>query len=192
MQHTTICIQFVHVVRWELFVNVTWWPSPTSSILSPKARMLGINIASSKPYGSHSVFKIEAFIWVSYRRALKFQHFSWRVSWNPRRQSKNIELKYKTHIKLVHELYGTCFSIMWRNKNQPSIYTSCSDNALRLLVLMAGHIILRTSRDVFIVNLGLRSEGLFWERYILKGQITIEGHWRLQSWTMAPFIVDKK
>jgi hypothetical protein len=28
---------------------------------------------------------------------------------NPRCQSKNIELKYKTHIKLVHELYGECF-----------------------------------------------------------------------------------
>ena len=28
---------------------------------------------------------------------------------NPRRQSKNIELKYETHIKLVHELCGTCF-----------------------------------------------------------------------------------
>jgi hypothetical protein len=28
---------------------------------------------------------------------------------NPRRRSKNIELKYKTHVKLAHELYGTCF-----------------------------------------------------------------------------------
>ena len=27
---------------------------------------------------------------------------------NPRRQSMNIEMKYKAHIKLVHELYGTC------------------------------------------------------------------------------------
>ena len=24
----------------------------------------------------------------------------------------------------------------------------------------------------------------FWERYILKGQIAFEGHWRLQSWTL--------
>jgi len=28
---------------------------------------------------------------------------------------KNIEMKYKTHIKLVHELYGTCF--MYNVKN---------------------------------------------------------------------------
>jgi hypothetical protein len=27
-------------------------------------------------------------------------------------------------------------------------------------------------------------EGLFGERYILKGQIAFEGHWRLQSWTL--------
>ena len=45
--------------------------------------------------------------------------------------------------------------------------------------------ILRTSSDVFIFNLGLRSEGLFWERYILKGQIVFERHWRLQSWTLV-------
>jgi hypothetical protein len=36
---------------------------------------------------------------------------------------------------------------------------------------------LRTSSDVvFIFNLGLRFEGLFGERYILKGQIAFEGH----------------
>ena len=31
---------------------------------------------------------------------------------------------------------------------------------------------------------GLRFEGLFWERYILKGQIVFEGHWGHQSWTL--------
>ena len=42
-------------------------------------------------------------------------------------------------------------------------------------------IILRTSSDV------LHFEGLFWKRYklILKGQIVFEGHWSLQSWTLA-------
>ena len=45
-------------------------------------------------------------------------------------------------------------------------------------------IILRISRDVFIFKSGLRFEGLFWERYILKGQIAFEKHWRLQSWTL--------
>ena len=31
------------------------------------------------------------------------------VQFNPRRQSKNIELKYKIRVELVHGLYGTCF-----------------------------------------------------------------------------------
>ena len=31
---------------------------------------------------------------------------------------------------------------------------------------------------------GLSLERLFWERYVLKGQIAFEGHWRLQSWTL--------
>ena len=51
--------------------------------------------------------------------------------------------------------------------------------------LLCRHIILRTSSDIFISNLGLRFEGLFWEKCILKGQITFEGHWRLQSWTLT-------
>ena len=46
-------------------------------------------------------------------------------------------MKYKTHIKLVHEFYDTCFQIIWKNKNQPSKST-CSDIALRLLVNEAG------------------------------------------------------
>ena len=55
------------------------------------------------------VFKIEVLIWVSFWKALKFQPLSGHASSNPRRQSQNIEMKYKTHIKLVHELYDTCF-----------------------------------------------------------------------------------
>ena len=47
-----------------------------------------------------------------------------------------------------------------------------------------GHIILKTSNDVLISNPGLRYEGLFWEMYILKGQIAFEGHWKLQNWTL--------
>ena len=31
------------------------------------------------------------------------------VQINPRHQSKTIEMKYRTHIKLVHELHDTCF-----------------------------------------------------------------------------------
>ena len=62
-------------------------------------------------YRSCAVFKIEALIWVSFRRALKSPPFSWKVGSNPRRQSKSIEMKYKTHIKLVHELYGPCVPV---------------------------------------------------------------------------------
>ena len=56
---------------------------------------------------------------------------------------------------------------MWRIENQPSNFTSCSDNALRLLVLVA-EIVFTASSEVFVFKSGLRSEGLFWERYILK------------------------
>ena len=46
----------------------------------------------------------------------------------------------------------------------------CTHNTLDLLVLVAGILyILRTLSDVFIFNLGLRYEGLFWGRYVLKG-----------------------
>jgi hypothetical protein len=65
--------------------------------------------------GFSSVIKMEAPMWVSFWRALKFQPCNWRASSNPRRQSKNIEMKYKTHIKLVHELYGTCFPYNVKN-----------------------------------------------------------------------------
>ena len=34
---------------------------------------------------------------------------------NLRRQSKNIKMRYKTHIKFVHELYGTCFQYNVKN-----------------------------------------------------------------------------
>ena len=50
-----------------------------------------------------------------------------------------------------------------------------------------GQIILKTSSDVFVFNLGLRFEGLLWKRYIFEHQITFEGHWRLQSWTLHLF-----
>ena len=62
-------------------------------------------------------------------------------------------------------------------KNQPSNSTSCSDNALRLLILVA---------DILYLGLRVTSSFLIWGcvlkgcfeslRYILKGQITFEGH----------------
>ena len=112
------------------------------------------------------MLKIEALIWVSFWRALKFQLFSWRAGSNPRRQSKNIEMKHKAHIKLAHELYVVhVSSTMWRIKNRPSNSTSCSDNALRrLLVLVAGSRLYRGLQVTSsFCNLGLRFEGLVWE-----------------------------
>ena len=132
------------------------------------------------------MFKIEALVWVSFWRALKFQRFSWRVGSNPRRQSKNIEIwdtqlisnlcmKYTVHVS----------STMWRIKNQASNSTSHSGNALRLAVLVAGKLDWGLQVMSSFSSLGLRFEGLFWERYILKGQIALEGHWKLQSWTLV-------
>ena len=93
--------------------------------------------------------------------------------WNTR-LILNLCMNYMVHVS----------STIWRIKHQPFNSPACSDSALRLLALAAGIFIMRTSSDVFIFNLGLRSEGLFWERYILKCQITFKGHWRLQSWIL--------
>ena len=71
-------------------------------------------------------------------------------------------------------------------KNQPSNSTSCSDNVLRLLVLMiAGKVYSWLQVMSSFCNLGLHFEGLFRERYILEGQIAFEGHWRLQFLTLV-------
>ena len=88
------------------------------------------------------MFKIEVLILrVSFWRALKVQRFIWRVASNPRRQSKNVEMKCKTCIQLVREFYMVrVSSTMWRIQNQSSNSTSCSDIALRLLVLVVGRL----------------------------------------------------
>ena len=85
----------------------------------------------------------------------------------------------------MHESYGTFFQ--YNVKNWESNSTSCSDKCPTLVGSCGGHSLWRTSSDVFLFNLRLRFEGLFWERYILKGQIAFEGHWRLQSWTLDPY-----
>ena len=66
-------------------------------------------------------------------------------------------------------------STMWRIKNQPSNSTSCSDNALHLLVLVTCNL---------YWGLQVTSSFSIWG-CILKGQITFEGHWRHQSWTLG-------
>ena len=66
-------------------------------------------------------------------------------------------------------------------------------NHLTLLLVMTcgGQMILRTSSDVFVFNLGLHFEGLFSERCILKGITSLKGvegfnleHW-LQGYMFA-------
>ena len=123
------------------------------------------------------MFQIEALIWVLFWRILKFQLFKWRADSNSRRQFKNIKRKYKTHIKLVHELYGTLHvcSIMWKFKNQPSISTSCNDNALRLLVLVVrklywGFQVMSSFSIWGCVFKGCFERGIFWRAKLhLKG-----------------------
>ena len=78
-------------------------------------RALFSNLLRAHEHNSLAVFKIETLIWVSFWRAIEFQPFNWRASSNPRRQYKNIEMKYKSHSKRVHEFYGTCFQCNVKN-----------------------------------------------------------------------------
>ena len=134
-----------------------------------------------------SMFKIEALIWVSFWRALKFQRFSWRVGSNPRHQSKNIETKYKLIVNLCINYMVHVSSTMRRIKNQSSNSTSCNDNALRLLVLVAGMLYwgLQVTSSFWIWGCVL--EGCFKRGIYLKGRIAFEGHWRLRFWTLSIF-----
>jgi hypothetical protein len=133
------------------------------------------------------VFEIEALVWVSFRRALKFHLFNWSVgsNSNPRRRSKHIIMKYKTRVKLVHELCGTCFQY---NVNKLGI-----NNLPPLLIVTMPYACRFLWRANYIEDFKWRLHSqygvAFWggcfeqERYILKGQIAFEWHWRLQSWT---------
>ena len=92
------------------------------------------------------------------------------------RQSKNIEMKYKIHIELVHGINMVhVSSIMWRIKNQPSNFISCSDNAVRLLVLVASILYwgLQVTSSFSIwgcVFKGCFERGIFWRaKSCLKG-----------------------
>ena len=91
----------------------------------------------------------------------------WKVGSNPRHQSKNIEMKYKTHFKLVHESYDTCFEYNVIIKNRPSDCTSCS-----VACWWADYI------EDFKWRLHFQFRVVFWrvvfERHILKG---IEDQW---------------
>ena len=82
-------------------------------------------------------------------------------------------------------------SIMRIIKNQPSNSTSCSDNALCLLVLVAGILYwglqVTSSFSVWgCVLKGCFERGIFWRAKL----IAFEGHWRLQSWTLIIIFVN--
>ena len=114
-------------------LTVHWWPTPVSvgGLLVKENRKMStccwldlISLGSwptlyaqttSRALPCTPVFKIEALKWVSFWRAPKFHIFSWRVGSYPRHQSNNIEMKYKIHIKFVHELYSTCFQSNVKN-----------------------------------------------------------------------------
>ena len=74
-------------------------------------------------------------------------------------------------------------STMWEIKNQPSNSTSFSDNALHLLLLVAGILYrgLQVTSSFAIWGCFLKGcfeRGIFW-----RATLYFEGHWRLQSWT---------
>ena len=132
------------------------------------------------------VFKIEALIWVSFWRTPKFPALQLKDRFKSKtsiEEYRNANTKPILNLCIYYIVHVS--STLWKIKNQPSNSTSCSESTLRLAGSCGGQIMLRTSSDVLIFNLGLRFERLFWERYILKGQIVFEGHWRLQSWTLA-------
>jgi hypothetical protein len=110
----------------------------------------------------------------SFWKALKFQSFRWRVGSNPRRQSKNI---YRNEIQ--NWILNLCMnymvhvsSTMSRIKNQPSNSASWDDNALCLLVLVAGKLYWRLQVTPSFSSWGCVLKGYF-ERGII--------FWRAES-----------
>ena len=109
-------------------------------------------LSSDRAHGNQC-FKNEALIWVSFWRALKIQPFNskgWFKSKTSMQEFKKI--KYITRIKLLHELYGTCF--------QYNVIQELRFDHLTLLLVVTmsyacgflwsvDYNILRTSSDVF-------------------------------------------
>ena len=84
----------------------------------------------------------------------------------------------------MHELYGTCSQYNVKDwESTISLYFlqwQCHAH----VGSCGGHMMLRTSSDVFILNLRLRFEGVILKEVYFEGQIAFEGYWRLQSWTL--------
>ena len=75
---------------------------------------------------------------------------------------------------------------VWRIKSQPSNSAACSDNALCLLVLVAGGLNWGLQVMSSFSIWGCVWKGCFERGIYLKAQIAFEGHGkRLQSWTLG-------
>ena len=62
------------------------------------------------------MFKIEAPIWILFLKGSQISALQLKGCFkNLKRQCKTIEIKYKIHIKLLHEVYGTCFKYNVKN-----------------------------------------------------------------------------
>ena len=145
------------------------------------------------------MFKCTSPIWLVLRVWVKgnlvpilsvFQLKGWFKSKTSIQEYRNeIQNSYQT---IVYESHGTCSSIMWRIKIQPSNSTSCSDNALHSLVFVAGRLYWGLQAMSSLSSWGCILKGYF-ERYILKGQIAFERHdWRLQSWKLLLIVFNTK
>ena len=95
---------------------------------------------------------------------------------------------YKRNTKLILNLCMDYYmvhvsSTMWISKNQPSNSTSSSHNALHLLVFVGGKLYRGLQVTSSFSIWGCILKGCFESGIILKGQITFEEHWRLESCT---------
>ena len=107
------------------------------SHLQPKPGPMCVRVGRSK-WNLHPMVKIEALIWVSFQGLSNFSPSVERLvqiqDVNPRIQKWDTKLILNLCMNNMIHISST----MWKIKNQPYNSTSCSDNALRLLVLVMG------------------------------------------------------
>ena len=133
---------------------------------------------------------LEAFIWFSFWRALKFQSFNWRVGSNPRRQSKNTK-KWTTKLTLnLCRMIWYMLPVQCEESriNHPTPLLVVTSPYARRFLWRADHIEdFKWRRLHFAIWGCVLKRCCCCERGIfLKGHTAFEGHWRLQSWTPAP------
>ena len=178
------------LLNWRLFGSTRiWGPHPC-----PNRGATTFDTIDGAPTHTHLPYtgwvqcfiKIEDLIWVSFGRAFKFQSFNWRVGSNPRRWAKNMDMKYQTRLKLVHETIRCMFRVRCEklriNHLTPHLVVTMVYAWWFLWWVDYSE---DFKRHLYFCFWGLRFEGFLWERYILKGQISFEGHWRLQPWTLG-------